>query len=83
MAGFGRDPAVKRLADLADNHAIVHRALPQRTEDIRPRSRKRLVLPAEYVAKVFPRIGRRGLAQGEIAYRHAEIKNPVMLLMLL
>jgi hypothetical protein len=79
MAGFRRDPAIKRLADLADNHAIVHGALAQRTEHIRPGSRKRLVLPAEYIAKVFPRIGRRRLAQGEIAYRHAEIKNPVRL----
>jgi len=29
MSGFCRDPAVKRLADLSDNHAIVHGALAQ------------------------------------------------------
>jgi hypothetical protein len=35
------------------------------------------MFPTEYMAKVFPWIGRRRLAQGEIAYRHVEIKNPV------
>jgi hypothetical protein len=75
MAGFCRDPAVKRLADLADNQAIVHDTLPQRTEQIRPTPRQRLLFSTEYIAKVFPWIGRRRIAQGEIAYRHAEIKT--------
>ena len=77
MAGFCRDPTVKRLADLADNQAIVHGAFAQRTEHIRPALRQRLVFSTEYIAKVFPWIGRHRLAQGEIAYWHAEIKYPV------
>jgi hypothetical protein len=79
MAGLCRDPAVKRLADLADNHEIVHRALPQRAEHIRPGVRKGLALSTEYIAEVFPRIGRHGFTRGEIADRHEEIKNPVRL----
>jgi hypothetical protein len=77
MAGFGSNPAVKRLSELADDQTIVHRSLPQRAKHIRPALRERLALSAEYVAEVFPWIGRRRLAQWEIGYWHAEIKNPV------
>ena len=77
MAGFSRNPAVKRLAELADDQTIVHGSLPQRTEHVRPALREWLVLSTEYIAKVFPWIGRRRLAQGEIGYWHVEIKNPV------
>jgi hypothetical protein len=77
MAGLSRNPAVKRLAELANDQTIVHGSLPQRTEHVRPALREWLVLSTEYIAEVFPWIGRRRLAQGEIGYRHAEIKNPV------
>jgi hypothetical protein len=77
MAGFSRNPAVKRLAELAYNQTIVHGSLPQRTEHIRPALWERLVFSTECIAEVFPWIGRGKLAQGEIAYWHVEIKNPV------
>jgi hypothetical protein len=80
MTGFSRNPTVKRLAELADDQTIVYRSFPQRTEHVRPALRESLVLSTKYIAEVFPWIGRRRLAQGEIAYRHAEIKNPVVVL---
>jgi hypothetical protein len=77
MACFRRNPAVKRLAELADNHEIVHCTLPQRTEHISPNIRKWLMPPTEYIAEAFPRIGRHIFAEGEIAYRHVAIKITV------
>ena len=41
MAGWGGDPAVQRLADLADHHQAVGRARPQRPKDFFPRRRQR------------------------------------------
>ena len=40
MAAFGGDPAVERLADLADHHQVVDRSGPQRAEQIVPRCRQ-------------------------------------------
>ena len=83
MSGFRRKPTVERLPDLADNHEIVHRALPQRTEHIRPYLRKRLLPSTENIAKVFPRIGRHRFARGEIAYWHAGTKNSRLLYLIM
>ena len=41
MSGFGRDPAVQRLADLADHDQIVDPPVPQRPEQLLPRRRQR------------------------------------------
>ena len=41
MSGFGRDPAVQRLADLADHDQFIDPAMPQRPEQLLPRRRQR------------------------------------------
>ena len=38
MAGFGRDPAVQRLADLGDHHQVVDPAMPQAARKAPPRA---------------------------------------------
>jgi hypothetical protein len=74
MARFGRDPAVKRLADLSYNQQIVDSPLAQRTEQVRPTLRQGLVPSTEYLGEFLPWIGRRRFAGGEICYGHAERK---------
>ncbi len=67
VPGFRRNAAVQRLADLADNDEIVDGALAQRTEHIGPGMRKRLLASTEYIAEVFPGIGRHGSrSRGEL-----------------
>ena len=41
VAGFGRNPAIERLADLADDHQVVDRPVPQRPEQLLPGRRQR------------------------------------------
>ena len=55
MAGFGRDPAVQRLADLADRHQFVDPAVPQRAEQLLPRRRQRRTSAPETLQERRPR----------------------------
>ena len=69
-----RDPTVERLADLPNNYEIVHRANAQRTEQIGPGLRQRLLFATKMLDKALPRIGRGKFAGGKIAKLHGEIR---------
>ena len=69
-----RDPTVERLADLPDNHEIVHRPGAQRAEQICPRLRQGLLFSTKMLDKALPRIGRSKFAGGEIAKLHGGIR---------
>ena len=74
VTGRRRDPTVERLADLPDNHQIVHHPVPQRAEQIRPGLRQMLLSCTKKLDKALPRIGRSKFAGGEIAELHGEIR---------
>jgi hypothetical protein len=69
-----RDPTVKRLADLPNNHEIVHRPGAQRAEQIRPGLRQGLQATTKTLDKALPRIGKSKFAGGEIAKLHGRIR---------
>ena len=70
MTGRGRDPAIERLPDLADDNEIVDRPVPQRAEQISPPLRQRLLATTKEVDKAFPYVGMREFSGGEIAQLH-------------
>ncbi|HVQ69015.1 MAG TPA: hypothetical protein VMT08_16100 [Bradyrhizobium sp.] len=72
-----RDPTIERLADLPDNHEIIHRPGAQRAEQICPGLaglRQGLLFSTKMLDKALPRIGRRKFAGGEIAKLHGGIR---------
>jgi len=70
MAGRRRDPTIKRLAELTDDHQIIDNALAQGAEQICPNLRKRLLPVAKMMDKVFPVITGREFAGWEAAELH-------------
>jgi hypothetical protein len=54
MAGSRRNPTVKRLAELTDDHKIIHGAFAKRTEHIYPVLRERLLPVAKRIDEIFP-----------------------------
>src|SRR6476646_1487290 len=56
MPRFRCDPAIKRLAELANDNEIVHLAAPKRAEQIRPGLRQRLLPLPKQGNEVFPGI---------------------------
>src|SRR5437762_910033 len=74
-----RDATIERLADLPNNHEIVHRPGAQRAEQIRPGLRQRLLSTTKTPDKALPRIGKSNFSGGEIAKLHGRIRfSPVM-----
>src|SRR5207302_5848362 len=62
-----RDATIERLADLPNNHEIVHRPGAQRAEQIRPGLRQGLLSSTKTLDKALPRIGKSKFTGGEIA----------------
>src|SRR3954453_16484168 len=74
VASRGRDATVERLADLPNNHEIVHGPGAQRAEQIRPGLRQGLLATTKTLDKALPRIGKSKFAGGEIAKLHGRIR---------
>lgn len=74
VASRRRDATVERLADLPNNHEIVHRPGAQRAEQIRPGLRQGVLSSTKTLDKALPAVGRRKFAVGEIAKLHGEIR---------
>ena len=72
MASRRRDATVERLADLPNNHEIVHRPGAQRAEQIRPGLRQMLLSCTKKLDEALPRIGRSKFAIGEAAELHGK-----------
>src|SRR3954465_818103 len=74
VASRRRDATVERLADLPDNHEIVHRPGAQRAEEIRPGLRQGVLSSTKTLDKALPAIGRGKFAVGKIAKLHGRIR---------
>jgi hypothetical protein len=56
MARSRRNPTIKRLAELTDDHEIVHGPMTKRAKDIYPILRERLLPVAKRIDEIFPAI---------------------------